>query len=90
MVAMLRLKPEVDAQVEVADLALYSGSKLKLEQEEGLKSKFTSNLLVLRNKEIQKSKSQKIFYWRKKYELSQVAVTSDHKRLATSLGLGHL
>ena len=37
MVAMLRLKPEVDAQVEVADLALYSGSKLKLEQEEGLK-----------------------------------------------------
>jgi hypothetical protein len=56
MVAMLRLKPEVDAQVVVADLALYSGSKLKLKQEEGLKSTFTSRLLVLRNKEIQKSK----------------------------------
>ena len=41
---MLRLKPEVDAQVVESDLALYLGSKLKLEQEERLRSKFTSSL----------------------------------------------
>ena len=39
---MLRLNPErLDTQVVSADLALYLGSKLKLEQKEGLKGVLT-------------------------------------------------
>ena len=45
---MLRLNPDgLDTQVERADLALYLGSKLKLEQEEGLKVKLEVYCITL-------------------------------------------
>ena len=48
---MLRLNPDrLDTQGVMADLALYLGSKLKLEQEEGLKGEITNVSFLPYNK----------------------------------------
>ena len=47
---MLRLNlNRWDTQVVKADTALYSGSKLKLEQEEGLQVKYKIKILSMKN-----------------------------------------
>ena len=53
---MLRLNPErLDTQVVKADLALHLGSKLKLEQEEGLKGVSYNGIKI-------QSQEMRIFY----------------------------
>ena len=59
---MLRLNLErLATQVVRADLTLYLGSKLKLEQEEGLKGDLKVYLFYLKRNKIQ-VKEMKIFY----------------------------
>ena len=66
---MLRLNPEwLDTQVVRADLALYLGSKLKLEQEENLKGVLIGVSFLPDIKIKIQSQKMKVFY-RKKYEL---------------------
>ena len=56
---MMCLNPErLDTQVVKADLALYLGSKLKLEQEEGLKGVLTGVSFLPYNKKIQSQKNE--------------------------------